>query len=268
MRDQGHLHSPAVGRRRAAHRVVLGALLGIAALAASAGDASAQPDTQLWTELKLSWVHSHHLTYGLDIEPKVRVSDPGDEGSWATVDLTPSVEYRRGWLDFLGEFLVGRTRQSDDVRSTEITPRVGLRFHILPNFWDEVIRERRASQRVIVSNLARLEARNLFYSAADKPNASTLRFRDRVEFQCALTRPRVTDDGVTYAMADLEWFWTLDDVDERYASKQRVRGGVGYRRSAEWRFEGLVIWNRSRNTVDDGFTSSGLVFDVVVRRVW
>ena len=86
--------------------------------------------------------------------------------------------------------------------------------------------------RVVLRNLARLEARNLFYSAADKPNKSTLRFRERVELQCALTRPRVTDNGATYALGDAEWFWQLDDVSERYANKQRVRGGIGYRDSS------------------------------------
>jgi hypothetical protein len=186
-----------------------------------------------------------------------------------TLDLTPSVEFSHGkWLDVLGELLVGRTRQNDDLNSTEITPRVGLRLHILSNLREDLVKEKRPTHRVVLRNLARLEARNLFYSATDKPNKSTVRFRDRVELMCALTRPRVTDNGAIYALGDVEWFWQLDDVSERYANKQRVRGGLGYRHSSAWRFEGLLIWDRSRNTIDEPFKRSDLVVDLTVKRVW
>jgi len=231
--------------------------------------AQAQDNTQLWGEFKLSWITSRHLTYGLDVEPKVLLAKPDGDPGWVTLDLTPSIEYSHGeWLDVLGELLIARTRQTDDLNSTEITPRIGLRLHLLSNLRQDLVKEKRPRHRVVLRNLARLEARNLFYSAADKPNKSTMRFRDRVELMCALTRPRVTDNGATYALGDVEWFWQLDDVTERYANKQRVRGGLGYRHSSEWRFEGLLIWDRSRNTIDQPFNTSDVVVDLTVKRVW
>jgi hypothetical protein len=230
--------------------------------------AQAQPDTQLWAEFKFSWINSRNLTYGLDVEPKVLLSKPDDDPGWATTDLTPSIEYTRGqWFDLLGEFLVGRTRQTDDVSTTEVTPRVGMRFHLLANLRDDLSKEKRPKHRTTLRNLVRLEWRNLFYST-DTPNASTLRLRNRVEFLCALTRPRITDDGATYLLSDAEWFWQLEDVDERYANKQRLRAGLGYRHDSAWRFEGLLILNRSRNTIGEGFTTSDVVFDLTVKRVW
>lgn len=238
-------------------------------LLGAASAAEAQDTTQLWGEFKLSWVKSRHLTYGVDVEPKVLLSKPDGDPGWVTLDLTPSVEFSHGeWLDVLGELLVARTRQTDDLDSTEITPRIGVRLHLLSNLREDLVKEERPSHRVVLRNLARLEARNLFYSAADKPNKSTLRFRDRIELMCALTRPRVTDNGAIYALGDLEWFWQLDDATERFANKQRVRGGVGYRHSSAWRFEGLLIWDRSRNTIDQPFNTSDLVLDLTVKRVW
>jgi hypothetical protein len=78
----------------------------------------------------------------------------------------------------------------------------------------------------------------------------------------------LTDDGTRYLLADWEWFIPLDDVAERYANKQRIRAGIGYRRSVRWRFEVLYIWNRSRNTVTDGFTTSDNIIDVRLNRVF
>jgi hypothetical protein len=237
-------------------------------LVTAARPADAQQNTQLWGELKLGWIQSRELTYGLDVEPKLLLAKPADDPRWMTLDLTPSVEFSRGeWLDVLGELLVAKTRQTDDLRSTEITPRLGVRLHLLSNL-RELTREKRPTHRVVLRNLARLEWRNLFYSEPQKPNTSTLRFRDRVEVLCAVTRPRVTDDGATYLLGDAEWFLTLDDVSERFAGKQRVRGGVGYRHSSAWRFEGLVIWDRSRNTIDQPFSRTDLALDLVVKRVW
>lgn len=168
----------------------------------------------------------------------------------------------------LGELLLAKTRQTDDLNSTEVTPRIGVRFHLLSTLEDRVGKERRPKHRVVLKNLVRLEGRNLFYSIADKPNTSTVRVRDRIELQLALTRPRVTDNGAIYATGDAEWFWQLDDVKERFAHKQRLRGGVGYRRNANWQFEGLLIWNRSRNTIDEPFRTNDFVVDLTMKRVW
>jgi len=233
-----------------------------------AGVARAQPDTQIWGELTFSWIKSHRFTYGLDIEPKVLVSKPAGDPGWTTIDVTPSFEYSRGrWLDLIGELLVGATHQTDDLDSTEVTPRIGMRLHLLSNLRDELSKEKRPTRRTVLRNLVRLEWRNLSYST-DKPHSSTVRFRDRVEASFSITRPRMTDAGATYLTSDVELFWPLDDPDERYASKQRIRAGVGYRRSFAWRFEALYIWNRSRNTLHEGFTTADNIIDFKVKRVW
>src|SRR5262249_14785273 len=151
--------------------------------------------------------------------------------------------------------------------SVEITPRLGFRLHLLSNIVDDVIKERRPRHRLVLRNLARVEWRNLYYSD-DTPQSSTVRYRERIEMQFPLNRARVTDDGALYVPADAEWFWTQHDPPERFANKQRVRVGLGYRWNFAWRLETLYVWDRSRDSAHSAFTTNAHVADVRVWRVW
>ena len=249
-------------------RPPLGATAALVAGVLIASPAAAQTDQQLWGALTLEWVKSHRLTFGVDVEPKVLVAKEDDEPGWATLDVTPKAEYTHGrWFDVVGELHLGRTRQTDDQDSFEVTPRLGFRLHLFANVVDELIKERRSRRRLVLRNLARVEWRNLFYSG-DAPHSFTVRLRDRVETQFPLNRPRVTHDGALYASGDVEWFWTQHHPPERFASKQRVRAGLGYRRNAEWRGELLYVWDRARNAAHDAFSTTAGAIDIRIRRVW
>ena len=113
----------------------------------------------------------------------------------------------------------------------------------------------------------RLEWRNLYYST-DKPNSSTLRLRNRFETQWPLNRHRITDNGAASLAADWEWFIPVDDPAERFANSQRIRTGISYRHSFAWRFEAMYVWNRTRNTIDEPFTTSYHAIDLTMKRVW
>jgi hypothetical protein len=230
--------------------------------------AAAQSDSQLWADVRLDWIRNNRLTFGLDIEPKVLVSKPADDPGWATLDITPSIEYTPNkWFDVVGELLVGRTRQTNEVNSTEVTPRAGFQFHVLSNVIDGLDKENRPRRRFVLNNLLRLEWRNFYYSN-DQPDSSTSRLRNRVQALYPLTRRRITDDGAAYLHSDVEWFWPRNDPDERFANQQRIRAGVGYRRSFSWRFEALYVWNRSRDSASEGFTSAYHALDLQLRHVW
>jgi hypothetical protein len=41
-----------------------------------------------------------------------------------------------------------------------------------------------------------------------------------------------------------------------------------YRHSVSWRYAALYIWNRSRDTTTDSFTTAEHIVDVQVKRVW
>ena len=229
-----------------------------------------QTNTQLWGTLTLNWLRSDRLSYEVELEPKVLVAAPEGAPDWASLDVTPNVEYAfRQWLDLVGELATGYTSQTDDIESFELSPRAGVRLHLttreLPT--GPLKRERLPRHRLVLRNLARVEGRNLFYTG-DTSNDSTLRFRNRVELQIPLNRNRVSDDGARYVLADWEWFVPLDDPAERFANRQRIRGGFGYRRSLSWRVEALYIWTRSRDTTAEGFSTSDNIVNVRVKRVF
>ena len=230
--------------------------------------AHAQTDLQLWGNFYFDWIKDHRITMGVDAEPKVLVSKPSSDPEWATLDITPSFEYSRGeWFDMIGDLVVGYTKQNNDLDTTEVRPRVGFRFHILSNLRDDLEKERRPKRRLVLTDLLRLEWRNLYYST-DKPNSSTLRLRNRFGGQWPLNRPKITDNGAASLAADWEWFIPVDDPAERFANSQRIRTGISYRHSFAWRFEAMYVWDRTRNTIDEPFTTSYHAIDLTMKRVW
>jgi hypothetical protein len=65
-----------------------------------------------------------------------------------------------------------------------------------------------------------------------------------------------------------KWFWTHHHPPERFANKQRVRAGVGYRWNYAWRLETLYVWDRSRDSAHSGFSTNDSAVDIRLRRVW
>jgi hypothetical protein len=73
--------------------------------------AVAQTEQQIWGELTLQWIKSHTWTFSVDLEPKVLVARQPDEPGWATLDVTPKVDYARGkWFECRRESPVPRER--------------------------------------------------------------------------------------------------------------------------------------------------------------
>jgi hypothetical protein len=243
--------------------------MALAAILLACAPVSAQTTLQLWGNLTFNWVKSDRLVYELDFEPKALLNPPEGEPDWRNLDVTPNVEFSpRGWLDIVLDTTIGRTMQSDDVDSIEVTPRLGLRFHLFSREQLFRVVEQAPRRRIVVRDLLRVESRNFFYSGGDVESESTVRFRNRLEFLAPLNKARITDDGARYLLADWEWFIPIDDPEERFANRQRIRTGIGYRRSFEWRFELLYIWTRSRDTVNDQFSTNENIIDIRVKRIF
>jgi hypothetical protein len=224
----------------------------------SSADAAAQTSTTLWGNLTFDWV-KEQITYELDFEPKILLAAPPGEPGWRNLDITPSIEYAaRKRFDVTGELVVGTTKQTDDLRTTELTFRGGARFHVM---------EEPLKHRLVIRDWVRVESRNFFYSN-DDPSDSTVRFRNRLELLIPITEPTLSDDGVVAALVDWEWFIPLSDPAERFASRQRIRTGASYRHSRTWRYFAFYIRNKSRNTLDEEFSTSENIVNFQVRRVW
>lgn len=230
--------------------------------------AEAQTTTQLWINATFDWVKTDRLTYSLDLEPKVLLSAPPDQPGWRNLDVTPSIEYSATrWMDVVGDLITGRTHQTDDVSTTELTLRGGLRFHLFSRQERPIFREHPSKRRLVIRDLVRWEWRNFFYSN-DQPTDSTGRLRNRLELLYPINRSNLTADGTIHAIADWEWFIPFGDPSERFANRRRLRLGVGYRRNRAWRYTALYMRTRSRDTTDEPFTTSENIFNFQVKRVW
>jgi hypothetical protein len=241
-------------------------------LVAHAHAARAQTNLQLWGNVTIDWTQSARLTYELDFEPKVLLKAREGDPAWRNLDVTPNVEYAMThWLDLIGEATVGYTKQSDDDNTFELTPRAGVRFHVFSRrvpVYGPHVRELPPKRRVVVRDRVLVESRNFFYLGAGSGSSSDLRLRNRLELLVPINRPNLTDDGVRYWLVDWEVFMPVGDPDERFANKQRVRAGLGFRPSVAWRFEAIYAWTRSRNTIEDGFQSSDNIIDFRLKRVF
>lgn len=235
--------------------------------------ASAQSsDFQVWGDVSLNWLKQGRVSWALDLEPKVLVVAPEGDPKWREFDVTPAVEFAaKNWLDLTGELGTSYTRQTDGLNTLEVTPRVGFRFHFLSRALPTVaslgamLFERPPKRRAVLRDLVRVEGRNLFYSD-DTPTSSTIRFRNRLEFQFPLNRVSVAEDGSLSMLTDWEWYIPLGDPEERFASQQRIRIGLAFRHSFGWRTEVLYVWTRSRNTIDEPYSTSDNALSITLKR--
>jgi hypothetical protein len=143
-----------------------------------------------------------------------------------------------------------------------------VRFHVFSRAQQLRVFEQAPRRRIVLRDLVRVESRNFFYSGGDVASESTVRFRNRLEFLAPLNTARITDDGARSLLADWEWFVPIDDPEERFANRQRIRAGLGYRRRFNWRYELLYIWTRSRDAIDEGFSTNENIIDLRVKRVF
>jgi hypothetical protein len=161
-------------------------LLAVALVLTVGARGSAQTDLQLWGEFTIDWTKSSRLLYGLDFEPQVLLSPPATgKPGWWTMQVTPSVDYAAtNWMDLTGELVEAYTKQTNDQNSIEITPRAGIRFHLLSRDLPTLethglaARERPPRRRVSIRDYVRVELRNIFYSEG-MPASSHWRFRNR-----------------------------------------------------------------------------------------
>jgi hypothetical protein len=120
------------------------------------------------------------------------------ETDWRNLDVTPNVEYSpKAWVDLVSEAAIGYTKQNDDVDTIEVTPRLGLRFHLFSRAFPTVAPHRPAREllprrRVVIRDLVRVESRNLFYTGQGSGSDSSVRVRNRLELLVPLNRDKLT----------------------------------------------------------------------------
>lgn len=261
-------------RRACRHRLVAAKVAALL-LCASSPELAAQEVTedtsrQLWGNFITAFPRSEKLYLEADAEVATQVSGGGDD--WGYVYGTGLAEYYpNDFLDLTGELVAGYTDQNANEDSWEATLRFGLRLHLLrqfvrSTFIERIRKERTSGNRFSIANLARFEYRNFWYDG-DLPDSSDWRFRDRIEMKFAVNRDDLGEDGVWYLIGDVEWFVPLDDAEEapeRFATKRRVRLGLGYRHSYRWRFSALLMADNARDTLDGDVEADARMIDLRV----
>jgi hypothetical protein len=226
-------------------------LLALVALV-PASRASADATLELWTNFMAEWQVTPRWLLTFDLEPKTLLVGAGQ---WENVDLTTSPEFAvTSWLDVLAELVTGYTVDSEKPNTTEVTERVGLRLYLIRS-------------RFQLRDTFRFEQRNRFYS--DATSDHLFRTRNRVEVRYVVNRDRATQAGAFILLADFEYFMVVDhEAQERYASRYRIRAGVGYRLNPAWRVDLLYIYQRSRNTYGAPFSTAENMVDLRFRRAF
>ncbi len=242
----------------------------VAGLAGSS-TVSAQPTGELWGTFTIDWLQTRRLTWQIEVEPKKSITVPEGTPAWASLDVTPAVNYTlTKWVDALAEVDWAYKPNGDDVIETD--SRVGFHFHILSQLLADrgarpgVEREKQPLRRLVPNNLLRFE-----YQNKDPLNGgattTTWRLRDRQEIAYPFNRRKLTADGAVYATGDVELFIGLGDAADPRFNQYRVRAGVGYRHDFKWRVEALFIQTRQRSG-DSGFSTSSNAFDARVKRAF
>jgi hypothetical protein len=236
--------------------VLFGLCLLVCLNESKAQETSSEASDQLWLNFILGRPVSEKFYVEYDFEAATQVSGGGDP--WRYLYGTGLFEhYPNGFVDLTGELVTGFTKQDSQEDSFEATVRLGLRLHLIDQIFNsslvkEYRPERMSGKRLGISNLARLEYRNFWYNG-DRPFENELRFRNRIEFKLALNRPTLASDRLWYLITDAEWFIPLsdkDEVSERFATKRRIRLGLGFRQSYEFRYELIVMRDKARDTLE------------------
>ena len=279
-RDIGPRTLGCLGTRRGSRpvltkwRIALVAAFCLPATASTAGGQAPTPaaetksavPVELWGNVTLDFPKGDRWLFETDFEPKTLIS--GGE-KWWSVDVTPLTEfYPSSWIDLVGETDFGYTRQTDDVNTQELTPRIGFRLNVLNNLREREHFPIHPLGRVRLATLVRFEYRNFWYSDGS-PSQHSWRFRARIELKVGINHADYSLDKSLYGIFDAEAFVPLGEgVSERFASKTRMRSGLGYRLRRATRFEILYIRDWHRNTKDGPRQPAADILDLRLKLVF
>jgi hypothetical protein len=195
------------------------------------------PTQQLWLEYMLNYPFAKSFNLENAFVYSTLLTSP----RWYSLEYTPTVEYAlNSHFDILSATTFSYTHQSEDYNTFEIRPMVGTKIHFTPH------------RRVLLRLLLRAELRNIKNLDTDQWQ-TTFRPRIRAESLIPINKKSFSEDKLWYGIADAEWFFTIDDVDERFANRFRLRLGLGYRLSYTSRFEFIYTIQQSKNTIEDDY---------------
>ncbi|MHA4846952.1 DUF2490 domain-containing protein [Flavitalea antarctica] len=202
------------------------------------------PTQQAWFDYILNYPFAKKY----NIENAFRYSTLLSKPRWWALDYAPTLEYALSpRVDLMVASTFSYTFQSENYNSFEVRPMLGTKIHLTPY------------QRILLRLLLRFEMRNI-KNLDTKEWQTTFRPRSRVELLMPLNNRTMSADDLWYGLVDAELFFTIEDVEERFANRFRLRTGLGYRLNYGSRFELIYTLQKSKNSIEDNFYTSDNIF--------
>ena len=205
---------------------------------------------QIWNNFNVGWSINEHFSWRSNAAYNVLLSK---EFPWYEITLTSTGVYKfqRFYEVSLG-FYFARTKQTLSLSSIELRPFVG--FRITTNL----------QKRWLVTNLGKIEMRNLIYSNDDI--SMSWRFRNRTYLALAILTQSMNDNDNLFVFAYFEVFYNFgQEVRERFFNQFKYKLGLGYRLSSRWNFDLGVIYQDSKNTIIEPVNpSTNLITNYIV----
>ncbi|HMG91388.1 MAG TPA: DUF2490 domain-containing protein [Chryseolinea sp.] len=202
------------------------------------------PESQFWAEYMLNYPFANSF----NIENAFVYSTLASSPRWYALDFSPTLEYSlTQHIDLSLGCTFSYTAQTEDYNTFEIRPVLGSRIHFTPN------------KRILTRAFLRLEQRNFLNLDTDTWE-TVWRPRVRAELLVPINRKTPYEDKMWYGIADFEWLFSVEDVEERFANRLRARVGLGYRLSYTSRFEFIYMRQQSRSGIDEDYETSDNIF--------
>ncbi|HZX75162.1 MAG TPA: DUF2490 domain-containing protein [Cyclobacteriaceae bacterium] len=202
----------------------------------------AQNHQQLWFDYQLDFPFANqYLLEGTASYQTVLTKD----SKWRSLSVSGAFEYvLLPTLDLVSELPFAYTLQKEGSNSFEISPILGVRYHITQ------------SKKIDTRVLVRYQQRSFYQIEANDWDSSN-RARLKAEAWWSINGPNLFTDKLWYGIFDYEEFIVLDrQLDERFANRRRARVGLGYRLNYKNRFDLIYTWQSSRDEIDGDFTST------------
>jgi Protein of unknown function (DUF2490) len=197
--------------------------------------------TQLWTDFTINKMLQKGYSFDCEFSYRTNV---GDADKWHSLNITPKIEKALDkHLDLM--FYMGsiNTLQQAGDNTWELRPSLGVRYHFMP------------FNKLMLRVLVRFELRNQ-YNIDSSIWSHDLRSRFRLEGTYFVNGHSYADNHLWYLLSDLEFFTTVDkELQERYSNRSLLRLGLGYKLSEAWRFESILTYQYSKNTIDGEFSN-------------
>ena len=223
-------------------------LLTLASLTFLSTNLYAQRDDQLWFDFQVDYPFANQ--YLAEVTSSYQTIFSPDE-KWRNLSITPTFEYSAFTrFDFLFNVPMAYTLQTSGVNSYEVSPSLGVRFHISQN------------KRVDTRLIYKFEER-FFYQTENNDWSTSTRNRIKAEARICINKPNLSTDNLWYVIFDYEEFIVLDQqLEERYANRRRARLGLGYRLDYRNRFELIYTRQSSRNEIEGDFNGGDNIFQI------